>query len=276
MAEERRRNPALCAPDEETFVREQLTGLLSYPTYYSHMASINRTGPPVFGGRRTHGPPRLTPAEVEARLRTGIPLVDGRWRVQFARAHVAGSVNVELDDSFGNYVGWVVPFAEAVMLVLPEPEEDAIDQAVTQLFRIGYERIEGYLQGGVEAWRATGRPVASYGVAGLEHLCRASKAGAVRHILDVRQEVEWDGGHIAGSQHVFVGDVPDRLQEIPRDAQVWAICRTGHRSSIAASLLDREGIDVRLVDGTGVDDFLKHCAPELREPAGHAGKSEGT
>ncbi|HXF58013.1 MAG TPA: rhodanese-like domain-containing protein, partial [Actinomycetota bacterium] len=83
-------------------------------------------------------------------------------------------------------------------------------------------------------------------------------------VLDVRQRAEWNRGHIPGSVHVFVGDLPDRLEEVPRDRELWVICATGHRASMAASLLDRAGVPVRLVDGTGVPDFLRHC---LQVPA---------
>jgi glyoxylase-like metal-dependent hydrolase (beta-lactamase superfamily II)/rhodanese-related sulfurtransferase len=253
------RNRALAAPDEETFVHDQLTGLLAYPTYYGSMAPINREGPRLLSTLAK--PEALTPGEVAAHRDAGAWIVDGRWRIAFARAHVPGSINPELDDAFGSYVGWAVPFDAPIVLVLPEPEEEMLPAPLTQLARIGYDHVEGYLHGGMEAWRSAGFPVGSYRVAGLEEMCRAFRSGAAEHILDVRQKTEWDGGHIPDSQHVFVGDLPARLDEIPRDGDVWTICATGHRAALATSMLAREGIKVRLVEGTGVPDFLKHCAP---------------
>jgi glyoxylase-like metal-dependent hydrolase (beta-lactamase superfamily II)/rhodanese-related sulfurtransferase len=264
MGEERAHNQAMTATDEDEFVRQQLSGLLSYPTYYRHMAPINRAGPKLL---RDYPRPRgLSVADVAARMDSGVWVVDARWRVQFARAHIPGSVSVELDDTFGSYTGWVVPFGEPLMLVLPEPVEESLEQSMTQLLRVGYERIEGYLEGGIEAWRADGRPVAAYRVAGLEELCRSYRTGKVGSILDVRQQTEWDEGHIPGSQHIFVGDLPDRIGEVSRGEEVWAICATGHRASVAASLLDRAGTSTRLVEGTGVSDFLAHCPPQEERP----------
>jgi glyoxylase-like metal-dependent hydrolase (beta-lactamase superfamily II)/rhodanese-related sulfurtransferase len=260
VGEERRLNAALAAPDEDAFVRQQLSGLLAYPSYYRHMAPINLAGPRVLRGS-FEKPAGLSPDEFERRIEAGAWAVDGRWRVQFARAHVPGSINVELADSFGSYVGWVVPFGQPVVLVLPEPKKDSLAEAVAQLVRIGYERVEGYLASGVEAWRAAGRPVRSYPVAGLEELCRAYRSGRPPQVLDVRQRTEWDAGHIEGSRHLFVGDLPERVGDLPAGADTWVICATGHRASLGASLLDREEIPVRLVDGTGVADFLKHCPP---------------
>ena len=257
IAVERAMNRALSAPDEETFVRQQLFGLLAYPAYYRYMAPINRAGPSFVAD--IPGPVPLTPDEVENRIRTGAWVVDARSRFPFARAHIPGSLNVELDDTFASYVGWLVPFNDPLVLVLPDPVEETLDEAITQLQRVGYERTLGYLAGGVEAWVSSGRDQESYGVAGLDEFCREYRAGRARAVLDVRQQTEWDKGHIPDSQHIFVGDLPERLEEVPRDREVWAICATGHRSSMAASVLARAGIGVRLVEGTGVRDFLTNC-----------------
>jgi hydroxyacylglutathione hydrolase len=206
-------------------------------------------------------PSALTPDEFAVRMDAGDAVVDGRWRVPFARAHVPGSVNIELSDSFASYAGWVIPFNAPLVLILPEPELEALGEAVTQLLRIGYERVTGYLRGGIDTWRAAGRATRSYPVAGLEELCRAYRSGKASNVIDVRQDVEWNRGSIPGSQHLFVGDLPDRMGEVPKDGEAWVICASGQRSSIAASLLDGVGMPVRLVDGTGVRDFLQNCGP---------------
>src|SRR5262245_19172733 len=117
-------NGALAAPDVESFIRRQLSGLLAYPTYYRHMAPLNRAGPSLLADAPS--PAALTPEQVEAKRDQGAWVVDGRWRVPFARAHIPGSLNPELDDSFGSYVGWVVPFNDPLILVLPEPEEPSL------------------------------------------------------------------------------------------------------------------------------------------------------
>ncbi|MDP8957536.1 MAG: MBL fold metallo-hydrolase [Actinomycetota bacterium] len=263
IGEERTRNAALIASSEEEFVREQLFGLLAYPMYYRHMAPINRMGPTPLNELRTpHG---LSAERVAKRLERGVWAVDARSGSEFARAHIPGSVNVELAESFGSYVGWVVPFNDPLLLVLPEPEDASLEEAITQLWRVGYERIQGYLAGGMDAWAAS-LPVSSYAVAGWEDLCWAYRSGEATHILDVRQKREWDRGHIPESRHIFVGDLPSRIDDVPRDGEVWAICASGQRSSIAASLLDREGIRVRLVDGTGVRDFVEKCLSDEHGP----------
>jgi hydroxyacylglutathione hydrolase len=257
VGQERRRNRAMGAADEASFSRQQLSNLLAYPAYYAEMAPVNRAGPAAL--RTLPEPAALSPDQFGARIESGDTVVDGRWRVPFARVHVPGSVNVELSDSFASYVGWIVPFNAPLVLVLPEPEEGALAEAVTQLHRIGYERLTGYLAGGIDAWRAAGKPTRSYPVAGLRELCLAHQGGKATNLIDVRQDVEWNKASIPGSRHFFVGDLPEHIQDIPRDDEAWVICASGQRSSIAASLLDGAGIPTRLVDGTGVKEFLQNC-----------------
>jgi rhodanese-related sulfurtransferase len=253
-------NPALTARDEASFVTDRLSGLLEYPSYYGRMGAINRAGPPLL--RDLPGPVACSPEEVIARADTGAWIVDGRWRESFAKAHVPGSVNIELSDAYATYVGWIVPWDAPLVLVLPDPEPDALAEALTQLRRIGRDGPVGYLAGGMEAWRRSGRPVGTYGVARVSDLCEATNAapaGSGPEILDVRQPSEWAQGQIPGSRSIFVGDLRDRVDEVPAGEEVWAICGTGHRASIAASLLDRAGIPTRLVFDGGVDDWLETC-----------------
>lgn len=248
---ERASNPAMRAPDEETFVREQLTGLLAFPTYYAHMAPINRAGPEVLGA--VPMPPPRSPEDLEARVAAGARLVDAREGAAFARAHVPGSLNVPLEDSFASYVGWLVPFGTPVVLVAPDAE--ARSEASTQLFRIGYE-VRGYLDGDVDAWSGSGRPTSSYPVASVADLVAEVRDEPGR-VLDVRQRGEWDAGHLPGSRHCFVGDVPARLPELVGGGEIVVACASGYRSAMAASLLHAAGARVRLVARGGVPNALR-------------------
>jgi len=257
-----RANAALAARDEASFVRQQLSGLRDYPAYYAYMGPINRAGPAVLGRLpRVEG---LAPGGVAQRLAAGAWLIDARERRAFADAHVPGALNVELDSSFGTYVGWITPFNSPLVLLLPEPARDALVEAVTQLVRIGYERVHGYVEGGLPAWQASGRPTRSYPTADVDDLCHAYLAGRPVQVLDVRQTVEWEAGRVPGSRHIHLGELPARLAEVPLGAEVWTACASGHRAAIAASLLDRAGVPVRLVARGGVPEWLARCYPQQR------------
>lgn len=257
IGEERRRNFAVRAPDLAAF-RAELSGeLMAYPAYYAQMAPINRSGPPVLGGLPL--PPALTPAQVEAAQRQGAWVIDGRDRETYAAAHLPDSVNIELNSGFASYVGWILPFDSPIVLVLPEPEEQSLAEAITQLIRIGWSQVLGYLAGGAARWRAHGGALAAYDTVGVEELCVAARRGDDPVVLDVRQELEWGWGSLPGSHQIFVGDLLPRLRELPRTEPVWVICSNGHRASIAASLLARAGITPRLIGTGGVSEWRATC-----------------
>jgi glyoxylase-like metal-dependent hydrolase (beta-lactamase superfamily II) len=264
IAEERAANLSFTETDEQTFVRRQLRGLMAFPDYYADMAPINRAGPPVLGA-----PPRpraMTADQVADALATGARLVDVRDGVAFAERHVAGSLNVPLEPSFPSYVGWLMPFATPLVLSVPNDErdddrdDDALDEASVQLRRIGWDAVLGHLEGGIDAWSASGRATRSFPILRLEQLVDELAAGEAGEILDVRQTTEWDAGHLEGSRHLFVGDLPERLDGFDPSQRQTVICASGYRSSMAASVLDAAGVPVRLVARSGVPRALRSLA----------------
>jgi hydroxyacylglutathione hydrolase len=184
IGRERRSNPLLGLADETAFRTALLDGLGPYPTYYAEMGPINRAGPVVVG--RLEMPPEIGSDAVRAAVAGGAHVVDARSREAFAAGHIGGSLNIELGDTFASYVGWFVPFGAAVVLILPDPFEDALVEATTQLFRIGYDRIVGVLAGGVMAWADAGGTVASYPVVSAAATAEELGRGARPNLLDVR------------------------------------------------------------------------------------------
>lgn len=225
-------------------MRERLTGLLAYPAYYAHMAPLNRRGPAIL--ERLPALVALSPERVAQRLHAGAWLVNVRHRLLFAQAHVPGAVNSELDSVFSTYVGWVIPYNSP--LILSDPPGAAAEQAVTQLIRIGYDRLEGYLADGVPAWQAEGRPVHAHPTVTVDDVCHAYLGGQAIQILDVRQPAAWG--------------LPHRLHEVPTNTELWVACARGRRASLAASFLDRAGIVVRLVAQEGIPEWLARCFPQ--------------
>src|SRR6266540_2468821 len=261
IGQERRDNLLVRAADEDAFTAELRSEVMAWPAYYRHMAPINRAGARVLG----HLPrlPAVPPDVLAERAQAGAWVVDGRDRDAFAAAHIPGSVNIELNAGFASYVGWMLPFDAPLLLVLPDPVEPALEQAVTQLIRIGWRRLEGHLAGGIDAWRASGGELRSYPSGGVQQLCDAILAGKAPRVLDVRQQLEWHWGTIPGSEQVFLADLPAHLGQLSRDEVHWVVCSNGHRASIAASLLDRARIPAHLVGTGGVGEWRARCRPAL-------------
>jgi len=255
-------NPVLKAIDSGAFAETLLGGLGRYPDYYARMAPLNRAGPRVLGGAPR--PRALTPDDVELAASRGVRIVDARPRLDFAAGHLPGALNIELDDAFAAYVGWLVPFDGPIALVVPESAGEASVEAATELLRIGYEHVEGFLDGGVDAWASSGRRVRSYSTLGVASLLAEVEAGGRPDILDVRQAGEWrTDGLIPGSRTIFVADLPGRLPALPRDHELTVICKGGSRAAIASSLLDAADIPVRLVAQGGATGWADRFAAAM-------------
>ena len=261
IAAERFANPTfrLADGDPAAFRVEALAGLGRYPDYYRHMAAMNRRGPRVLG--RLFLPDPLDPEAFGVKAAAGAAIVDARDRDAFAKAHIPGSLNIELDSAFAGYVGWLVPFAAPVLFVLPD-EPDALEHATTELLRIGYERVHGWLEGGMDAWAAAGRRLAGYGMTTMEAVHAERVAGTDQGILlDVRQPNEWADGIVEGSEQIFVADLPAQLGDLAANEPVTVFCRTGHRASMAASILENAGREVRLVGKGGASSWPEPLVP---------------
>lgn len=240
IATERTTNVALTVDDEDRFVDTLMSGLTAYPRYYVHMGDRNRQGPTA---PDLSPPTPLDPVELRRRIDAGDSVVDLRIRQAFAHSHLAGTLNVALDDKFVTYLGWTIPWGTPVTLVGDTAEEVAAAQR--DLARIGIDRPAGAASGGLHEWAAGGE-LRSYRRATFAELADEIDRDDVV-VLDVRRDDEWSTGHLRTAVLVPLDQLDDRLLEIP-DGQVWVHCASGYRASIAASLLDRAGRRVVLID----------------------------
>ena len=138
----------------------------------------------------------------------------------------------------------MVDLDRPVVLIAARPED--LDPIMRQAIRIGRDEVAGYLDGGVEAWAASGRPVETSGRLTIDELAAAlagSSAADAPMVIDVRQMNEYAAGHVPGAWHINGGSLPDRLAELPRDRPIAVICEAGFRASIGTSLLRASGFD---------------------------------
>ncbi|HSM00863.1 MAG TPA: MBL fold metallo-hydrolase [Acidimicrobiia bacterium] len=237
---EKKTNPVLLYEDEDAFVKGQLANLVPYPAYYRHMAPMNVRGVDQAD---------LSVPEIET-IPRDVKVVDARPMESYAAGHLPGALGIELQDSFGTWVGWLTEHNTPLVLVI-DPDQDT-EEAMRQLARIGYDDVRGIVR------HPAGDSVA-FAVADVRQFANAAGSGA--QILDVRAPNEWDEGSIEGS---ILSYVPDVARETPpglrEDQPVWVLCGSGYRASIAAGILKDRGFDpVVLTDG-GVTDVLRQMS----------------
>jgi hydroxyacylglutathione hydrolase len=236
---ERRFNPFLQRTDKAEFVRFVLDGNPYVPAYYANMRPGNQHGPEAFSAP---SPRPLSAAEVQHVLGHGATVLDTRQPAAFGGGHVPGAFNVGLGPMLTTWVGSLVPADMPLVLVL-ERESDW-EEVVDALGRIGFERVRGYLQGGIASWQERGLPLAHVEQIDVAELDRRHRTMPDLQIVDVRMASEWEAGHIPGARHVPLTDLPKLLHEVDRDRPTAVICGSGHRSSIASSLLREHGVPV--------------------------------
>jgi len=233
---ERLTNYALQIKSREEFVMQLTSNLPARPEYFSKDAEINRMGAAAL----SELPPlrAIGPAELDRMLKDGEIALDVRQGDDFAVGHVPGSVNIGLSGQFASWAGTVLGLTSRPVLIAET--EQRVEEARLRLARVGIEILNGYLVGGVDAWKKDGLPLATVQQITAQELRAKLQAGEVQ-VLDVRRGPEWDAGHIDNAVWWPLDNFKVSPPEIDHDAPLAVHCKSGYRSMIASSLLQRAG-----------------------------------
>ncbi len=238
---ERRNNALLREDDEAAFVKRSLASLGPQPPNFRAIVDLNR-GPLVTDGIMASP---LTPRQVELKRRDGAALVDVRTDEQFDDAHIPGAICLSaLRAGFGTKLAWVVDRDQEIVIV-GRHEEDA-RRAAGLAAAVGVRRLAGYLHGGMTTWRQEHRPVQRLKRIGIDALWELTRSQPELQVLDVRERAEFEEGHIPGSLNVPYHDLHELPEGLDPHRPVAAVCSSGQRSAVAASLLRRLGVDEAL------------------------------
>jgi hydroxyacylglutathione hydrolase len=237
IGQQRKFNYALQPMPREEFIRMMTTDLPEAPAYFSRDVQLNREGAGDLS--KLPDPASLPPARVEEMQRAGAIVLDTRPAAQFGTGHIPGSLNIGLGGQFASWTGALIAPEKPIVLVTED--EDHVEEARTRLARVGLENVAGYLGGGLLAWHDSGRPVATTEQISVDELRHRLEAGAAGVVVDVRRPGEWQAGHIPQAKHLPLNNLEQCATELDREKPVTAICAGGYRSSIATSLLERQG-----------------------------------
>jgi hydroxyacylglutathione hydrolase len=194
------------------------------------------------GARALHGLPGLHPlppagfrelAEGQEHV-----VIDGRDLLSFGGGHVPRSLALGLDDMLSTWAGWSVP-ADRRLLLVGQRDQD-LAPIVRALVRVGLDAIDGTLEGGFEAWVASGYPISTLPQLSVQDLERRLDERDGLTLLDVRDDGEWRGARIPGARHVPGGEIVAGDADVPA-GPLAVLCGGGYRSTVVASVLERAG-----------------------------------
>jgi len=234
---ERRANPMLGFPSFEAFKAEVMSAFPVRPKSFSHIIQTNLQGAATLDACPIDK--SLTPKQFEEMMADGAVIIDARDSAAFGGFHIPGSINIGFEKQLANWVGMVVePNAEIILVV--DDRED-YDRMVTELHRIGYDLIFGYLSGGIMAWLMSGRAVEQLEQTSPQQLKSQLEKSKIR-IIDVRTPAEWSGGRIKWAEHFPLSDIlDDNFPKAEKGEELVLQCGSGYRSNIAASIMKQAG-----------------------------------
>ena len=253
-------NWAMRHTNEEEFVAELLSGQPEPPRYFAMMKKLNKVDRPLL----TEVPKlrQVSLDDLRAALDRKHHVVDTRSKISFAGGHIPGTINIQDNKSFSTWAGWVLNYEQPFVLIAPE---ERTDELMRKLMRIGLDNVVGYYPN-VTDWLEAGHDLATVPQMEIDELQERYDHENVL-VIDVRGISEHINGHIPGAWNMHVGYLLNHKAEIPTDKVVVVACQGGDRSSIATSMLQREGFTNVLNFPQGYGGWAASGAPIERGQA---------
>jgi len=233
-------NYALSDQSREEFVAAVTDGLSAPPAYFPVNAQLNAVGYESLDAVLRQS---LTPLSVDDFLQKkndGAWILDTRASTVFTEGFIPDSISIGLDGRFAEWAGSLLPFGQALILVTEPGKEE---ETVVRLARVGFDKVLGYLDGGFDTWKASGRTIDMIIDVEPEELAMDIPFDDKLQVLDVRKVNEYDAGHIRDAQNIPLSELvnPLNMSQVDEEANLYVHCAGGYRSVIACSLLKREG-----------------------------------
>jgi glyoxylase-like metal-dependent hydrolase (beta-lactamase superfamily II)/rhodanese-related sulfurtransferase len=250
IGEQKATNYALADQSKADFIKAVTEGLPEPPQYFPINARINKEGYESLEAVLTKGMQALSVAEFKEKMQDdNVIVLDTRDSDVFTQGFVPGSISIGLNGRFAEWAGSLLPFSKPMLLVTDPGKEK---ETIVRLARVGFDKIEGYLQGSFAAWQAAGEKIDLVIDVEADELAMDIPFDPNLIIIDVRKEPEFGDGHIKQAINIPLADLadPGSMANLEDNHNIYVHCAGGYRSVIAASLLKREGIhNIRNVVG---------------------------
>ena len=239
LGNQKKMNYALNQPNKEAFVKAVTDGLQPPPGYFGMNVAMNKKGYESFETVLSNGMKALTPHEFEtAAENTEALILDTRDSAVFYKGFIPQSINIGLNGDFAPWVGaLIVDVKQPILLVTDSGKEE---ESVTRLSRVGFDNVQGHLQGGFAAWLQAGKQADVVDRISAEQFAKEVKIGEDK-IIDIRKDTEYAGEHVDQAYNRPLAVINEWVKDINPEEHFYIHCAGGYRSMIAASILQARG-----------------------------------
>jgi glyoxylase-like metal-dependent hydrolase (beta-lactamase superfamily II) len=240
LGEQRRSNYALQPMSKEAFIQVVTADQPDAPAYFVYDAVLNSEERPTLDQALAREMNPLTLDGVLELQAAGAQILDTRDAAEFASAHLVGSINIGLVGQYATWAGTLLDRKNPIVIIADPGREK---ESAVRLGRIGFDHVAGYLKDGLSSLESRPELVAFTERLSAPFACDLLSSSHPPLAIDVRAPRERDQKYIAGSLSIPLNHLAENLETIPKGRPLLVYCAGGYRSSIAASLLQRNGFD---------------------------------
>ena len=240
MGMQKQTNYALQPQTKEEFIKAITKNLMDAPAYFSINSKINKEGYSNLDDVKLKGLTPLSIDEFKTKIEEGYLILDTRNATEFTTGFIPGSIFIGLEGKFAEWAGSLLSFQQPIIFVATEGKEE---ETLIRLARVGFDKMQGYLQGGFEAWQNAGEKIDLIIDIEAGELAMDLPFDENLTVLDVRKPNEFAEGHVKDAFNLPLSEMTDvaQIANIEEDQNIYIHCAGGYRSVIAASLLKRQG-----------------------------------
>jgi hydroxyacylglutathione hydrolase len=242
IGEEKNSNYAMKATTKAAFIHDVTEGIAEPPQYFPINAMINKEGYDSLDAVLKQGLTTLSVDDFRKRMEEDdVTILDTRRAEEFTEGFIPGSVSIGLEGRFAEWAGSLLSF-DAPILLVSDPGKEK--ETIIRLARVGFDKVQGYLAGGFEAWKKAGAPIDLIINVEADEMMMDMPFDNKLVVVDVRKPVEFGEGHLKGALNISLNDMSDpaSMANLEEDQNIYVHCGGGYRSVIASSLLKRQGI----------------------------------
>jgi len=260
LGNQKKMNYALNQQSKEDFIRAVTDGLQPPPAYFPMNVAMNKKGYTSFDSVLESALKPVKPVDLEPVLEsTGALVLDTRHDKVFAKGFIPGSINISLDGQFAPWVGALIADVNQKLILVTEP--DRLEETITRLSRVGFDKIIGYVDGGFPAWESAGMEVDVVQRVSPEQFAAVYDPAKMK-VIDVRKASEFDAERVEGAVNQPLDFINDWTKNINEDENIYFYCGGGYRSMMACSILKSRGIHNFIDIEEGFDGLKNTSIPK--------------